>query len=99
MTQRQKKDFLDEVIDFPRWNASEQNTVAHVGVALVEATERRAIPSASGANERVFLPRFGDRPGIHSLTSHAGGSKVNAVSHVQTIVSQCPVLVQDAGSG
>ena len=85
LPQRQQKNFLNEIIHFAGWNSSEQNAVDHARVAVVEASESSTIAGASGANESVVLAWFGDRPASHSLTFHACGPKVNAVSHVQAI--------------
>jgi len=84
LPQRQEKDFLNKIVHFAWRYSSEQNAVNHARVAVIEAAESGAIARASGANERVLLlARFGGRPGSHSLTFHAGGPKVNAVSHVK----------------
>jgi hypothetical protein len=71
LAKRQEENFLDEIIHFARRDTSEKNAVDHARVAVVKPSERGAITVASGADERVLLARFGDRPGSHSLTFHA----------------------------
>jgi hypothetical protein len=85
LPQRQQKNFLNKVIHFTRRDTREKNAVDHARVAVIEAPESGAIAGASGANERVLLARFDDRPDGHSPTFHASGPKVNAVSHIQAI--------------
>src|SRR5713226_6288598 len=89
LAQRQKEDFLDEVIDFTRWNARQQDAMDHASVAVVETAESGAVAIAGGAHKRVTVAQFGYAPSSHSLTFHACASKVNAVSHAQTIDFTC----------
>ena len=85
LTQRREKNFLDQVIHFPRGNASQQNSVNHARVAVVKPPERGAVPSASRVHKPVVLIRLGHRPGVHNLTFSACGPKVNCVFHIEAI--------------
>src|SRR5439155_1279207 len=85
LAQRREKHLLDEVIHFARRDSCEKNAVDHTCIPGVQATESGTIAVAGCADKRVILARFGDRPDSHSLTFHACGSKVNAVSHVQAV--------------
>jgi hypothetical protein len=76
-----EKHFLDQVINLARRHASEQDTVDHASVAIIEAPERGSIAGAGGADDGVIVLRYGARPDSHSLTFPASSPKVNAVSH------------------
>src|SRR5438874_1802056 len=62
LAQGQKKNFLNEVINFAWRNAREQDAVNHARVAVVQTSEGGTIAIASGADERVFVAGFGGHP-------------------------------------